>query len=79
MNRKLKKLSKQLDIKSLVNDPLIEVNLKTNSSELHKKENVILEEILKDIPMYNNVLYVEYDRENNIFLLEEDEETIGKR
>ena len=79
MNRKLKKLSKQLDIKSLVNDPLIEVNLKTNSSELHKKENLILEEILKDIPMYNNVLYVEYDRENNIFLLEEDEETNGKR
>ena len=76
--RKLKKLLKQVDIKTLMEDPRVEINLNRDSSGVYKREKAIFDEILKDIPLYNDTLYIECDRENNTFLLKEDDKQAQK-
>ena len=68
-----------MDIKSLITELFVEINLNTNSLDARKREDAIFDEILKDIPMDNNKLYLEHDRENNTFLLKEDEKQTGKK
>ena len=67
MKIKLKKISKEMDFKSLITEPLVEINLNTNSLDAQKREDAIFDKILKDIPIENNTFYIEHDRENNIF------------
>ena len=67
------KLSKEIDTKTLTKDPLVEINLNRDSSGIYKREDAIFDEILKDIPLHKDKLYIEHDRENNTFLLKEDE------
>ena len=56
-----------MDFKSLITEPLVEINLNTNSLDAQKREDAIFDKILKDIPIENNTFYIEHDRENNIF------------
>ena len=76
--RKLKTLSKQVDIKTLMENPLVEINLNRDSSGVYKREDVILDEILKHIPLYNDTPYIEHNRENNTLLLKKDEKQAEK-
>ena len=76
--RKLKKLLKQVHIKTLMEDPCVEIHLNRDSSGVYKREKAIFDEILKDIPSYNDTIYIECDRENNTFLLKEDDKQAEK-
>ena len=78
MKRKLKNLSKQVDIKSLIIERLVEVNLNTTSVDARKKEDIIFDKILKDIPVDNDTFHIEHVRENSAFSLKEDKEQFEK-
>ena len=45
---------------------------------MQNREDATFNEMLKHIPIYNYTLYIKHDRENNTFLLKEDEKKFEK-
>ena len=69
--KKIEKVIKKKDIKSLITEPLAEINLNMNSLDARNSEDAIFDKILKNIPIDNGTFYIEHDRENNTFSLKE--------
>ena len=74
LRRKIKNQSKKIDVKSLTEEPFVEINLNISSLERQKRENVIFDQIMKNLPSDNNTFYIEHNKENSTFVVEEDKE-----